>query len=121
MMSCSSFIKPYSFASKVVAMASVWQEGEKPDHIIQAGLNIGGYLSDKASAGSTKVYINGREITKVELKLLKVFVCWFWFGWVLSIISFVRIVWETLKIYVFFEYTVCKSTVSSWNTPLGRC
>ncbi|KAI5071064.1 hypothetical protein GOP47_0013315 [Adiantum capillus-veneris] len=47
------------------------KEGDKPEKIISHSLNIGSELSENASAGSTDVYINNREITKVELKMLK--------------------------------------------------
>lgn len=47
------------------------KEGEKPDKIITAELNVGGPLQEKASCGCTQVFMNGREITKIELKLLK--------------------------------------------------
>jgi hypothetical protein len=50
----------------------IFQEGHKPHCIITANLNVGGSLDQKASNGNTGILINGREITKSELQMLKV-------------------------------------------------
>ncbi|CAK9230850.1 unnamed protein product [Sphagnum troendelagicum] len=54
------------------SQTGLWgKEGHRPDNIISPLLKVGGNLQTNASNGTTKIFMNGRELGKLELKMLK--------------------------------------------------
>ncbi|OAE31629.1 hypothetical protein AXG93_3384s1030 [Marchantia polymorpha subsp. ruderalis] len=52
-------------------MCCYHQEGERPDKLITHDLKVGGILKENASKGTTQVFMNNRELGKLELRMLK--------------------------------------------------
>ncbi|GAQ86680.1 hypothetical protein KFL_003040070 [Klebsormidium nitens] len=54
------------------ARSGLWGKMGRPfERIVAPGLEVGGPLPQDASSGSTRVYLNGRELGKRELRLFK--------------------------------------------------
>ena len=58
--------------NKLLILFLTEQEGRGPCQIVSTHLEVGGRIKRDASNGNTNVCINNREITKKELRILKV-------------------------------------------------
>lgn len=57
---------------KLLTLFLTKQEGCGPSQIVSSQLEVGGRIKRNASNGNTNVCINNREITRKELRILKV-------------------------------------------------